>query len=214
MTVMNVPGEYFAAQYRDAEDPWRLAERWYEQRKYALTLAALPAPRYRRAFEPGCSVGVLSALLAERCDELVSWDREPAAVRQAAARLEPHPGAQARLGTVPEQWPDGHFDLIVFSELLYYLGTVELTRAARAAAGSLDPGGHLVAVHWRHPVREHAQSAERVHATVRAQPGLAPLVRHEEPDFLLEVFVRFDPAAEEAHTAARRSSVAAIEGLV
>ena len=147
--------------YRADDDPWRLAERWYEQRKYSLTLAALPAARYRRAFEPGCSVGVLSGYLAERCDELVSWGRATAAVRQAAARLERHPRASARLGTVPGQWPEGSFDLIVLSEMLYYLGTDDLIRTARTTTGSLGQGGHLVAVHWRHPVPEHTQSAER-----------------------------------------------------
>lgn len=51
------PAAYFEDMYRDAADPWHLAERWYERRKYDLTLAGLPLPRYRRAFEPACSVG-------------------------------------------------------------------------------------------------------------------------------------------------------------
>lgn len=37
-------------------DPWDFESRWYEQRKYALSAAMLPKPRYRRAFEPGCSI--------------------------------------------------------------------------------------------------------------------------------------------------------------
>ncbi|KPC81578.1 SAM-dependent methyltransferase, partial [Streptomyces sp. NRRL F-6602] len=61
--------------YADAPDPWRLADRWYEHRKYTLTLASLPRRRYRRAFEPGCSVGVLTRMLAGRCEEVVAADR-------------------------------------------------------------------------------------------------------------------------------------------
>ena len=53
--------EYFDAMYQDAEDPWGFENRWYEQRKYAISLALLPARRYRSAFEPGCSIGVLTA---------------------------------------------------------------------------------------------------------------------------------------------------------
>ncbi|MFE7421819.1 hypothetical protein [Rhodococcus sp. NPDC057529] len=60
---------YFDAMYAASPDPWGFGDRWYEQRKYALTLAALPRPRYRRAFEPGCSIGILTAALAHRCDE-------------------------------------------------------------------------------------------------------------------------------------------------
>ena len=60
---MNVAAEYFEAMYRESQDPWSLSTRWYERRKYALTVAALPRARYRSAFEPGCSVGELSALL-------------------------------------------------------------------------------------------------------------------------------------------------------
>jgi protein-L-isoaspartate O-methyltransferase len=214
MTVHGVPEEYFREMYRGSADPWSLAERWYEERKYALTLAALPARRYRRAFEPGCSVGVLSARLAGRCDELLSWDREAAAVEQAALRLRTCPNAHAAAGTVPGQWPDGAYDLIVLSEVLYYLGTAELERTARAATASLEPGGHLVVAHWRHPVAEHAHSAEHVHGVIGAQAGLARLARHEEPDFLLEVYVRYDPtAAPDQETVAARYSVAAMEGL-
>ncbi len=58
--------QYFVDLYASDPDPWRLATSWYERRKYALTVDALPNERYRRAFEPGCSIGVLSELLAPR----------------------------------------------------------------------------------------------------------------------------------------------------
>ena len=46
------PG-HFRAQYAASADPWGLAERWYESRKYALSLALLPTEHYGTAFEPG-----------------------------------------------------------------------------------------------------------------------------------------------------------------
>ena len=64
-----LPDHYFTDMYAEASDPWGLAERWYEQRKYAITVAMLPQPRYRHAFEPGCSVGVLTERLAGRCHQ-------------------------------------------------------------------------------------------------------------------------------------------------
>ncbi|MBR7829114.1 methyltransferase domain-containing protein [Actinospica sp. MGRD01-02] len=213
MNRPSVPGTYFAEMYRGRADPWHLAERWYEQRKYALTMASLPVRRYRRAFEPGCSVGVLSALLAERCDRLLSWDRRPEAVAVAAKRLASFDGAEAVHGVVPEQWPDGEFDLIVFSELLYYFDAEDRAWLLSEAVRSLAEGGHVVAVHWRHHVPEHAADAETVHADVRAQPGLTPLARHEEDDFLLDVMGRHETSTD-AGTNGAALSVAALEGLV
>lgn len=213
----SVPEAYFAEMYRTRGDPWHLAERWYEQRKYALTLASLPAGRYRRAFEPGCSVGVLSALLAPRCETLLSWDRRPEAVAAAGRRLEPFEGAEAVHGTVPEQWPDGEFDLIVFSELLYYFDAEERARLHQFAVRSLTDDGHLVAVHWRHHVPEHAAEGAHTHRELRGLPELLPLARHEEEDFLLDVFVRarrLDPDGDSDGGARRAQSVAALEGLV
>ena len=57
---MTLSPSYFDDMYAANRDPWSLASRWYEQRKYAVTLACLTRPRYRRAFEPGCSIGVLT----------------------------------------------------------------------------------------------------------------------------------------------------------
>ncbi|HET9169988.1 MAG TPA: SAM-dependent methyltransferase [Actinospica sp.] len=205
----SVPESYFADMYRAEADPWHLAERWYEQRKYALTVASLPRRRYRRAFEPGCSVGVLSAMLAARCDRLVSWDRRPEAVASAAERLRPFPGAAAVHGAVPEQWPDGAFDLIVFSEVLYYFDAEERSWLLRAALRSLTEDGHLVAVHWRYHVPEHAEDTDHVHRELRKTPELAVLALHAEDDFLLDVFARADDGSDGQGAL----SVAEAEGL-
>lgn len=220
MSRPSVPGSYFTGMYRDSADPWHLAERWYEQRKYAVTAACLPLRRYRRGFEPGCSVGVLSTLLAPRCERLLSWDRAPEAVEVAAGRLRSFPGAEAAYGVVPDQWPDGEFDLIVLSELLYYFDAGLRARLLEAALGSLADRGHLLAVHWRHHVPEHAAEADEVHAELRANPALATLARHEEDDFLLDVFervVRGGPGSDGPGSdgrVPRALSVAALEGLV
>ena len=72
-----MPDNYFDRMYAQAADPWQLADRWYEQRKYAITMALLPYPRYRHAFEPGCSVGVLTEKLAGRCDHVTATDIAP-----------------------------------------------------------------------------------------------------------------------------------------
>jgi SAM-dependent methyltransferase len=206
----STPASYFEAMYRDTDDPWHLGERWYEQRKYALTTAALPRARYRSAFEPACSVGALSVLLAERSQRLLSCDRSPRAVAAAATRLADHPHARVEHRILPQQWPTGTFDLIVLSEFLYYLDPAGVAEILELAVRSLEPGGTLVGVHWRHPVPDHSQHGEAVHRAIRATPGLVRIAAHSEPDFLLDVLVR-PPSADVTEPA--RLSVAAAEGL-
>ena len=85
---------------------------------------------------------------------------------------------------------ENNLDLVVLSELLYYFGDRDLRAVLDRAAGSLEAGGTLLAVHWRHPVADYPRSGDDVHRVLAAQPGLAQLVCHEEPDFLAEVWVR------------------------
>ncbi|HET7388820.1 MAG TPA: SAM-dependent methyltransferase [Nocardioidaceae bacterium] len=182
--------DYFHRLYAASDDPWSLASRPYERRKYAVTLACLPRPRYRSAFEPGCSIGVLTGRLARRCARLLAMDAVPRAVEEARAATGRMPHVQVRTGTVPADWPEGRHDLVVLSELLYYLCSEDRRRVAELTLSSLEPGGHLLAVHWRHPFGEAPTDGDRVHAELAATPGLSLLVNHTERDFLAQVFVR------------------------
>jgi SAM-dependent methyltransferase len=193
---------YFDRMYAAADDPWSLTSRWYEQRKYALTIAALPRERYRHGLEAGCSIGVLTALLAERCDRLLAVDIATAAVRTAASRTRSLAHVSVQQRRLPEQWPDGEFDLIVLSELGYYFSTADLQQVLRRAVAALVPGGTLLAVHWRHPVQDYPGTGDEVHQALLAVPGLTRTVRHEELDFLLEVYLRTPPAARSVAEAA------------
>ena len=138
-----------------------LAERWYEARKYALSLALLPRERYASAFEPGCSIGVLTAQLAPRCDRLLACDAAadggrvgPRADRRAARRA-------GRAAVDPRRLAARRaFDLIVFSELLYYFGDADLDQVLRLGTGALRPDGHLLAVHWRHPAPDYPRTGD------------------------------------------------------
>ncbi|MFI5956669.1 methyltransferase [Cryptosporangium sp. NPDC051539] len=201
---MTLPTDYFDRMYADDGDPWGFGSRWYEERKYALTLAALPHRRYRAAFEPGCSIGVLSAALAARCDTLLATDVAEAAVQAATARLAGAPGARVAALRIPDDFPDGPFDLIVLSEVGYYLDADALSRLAEATVTALEPGGDLVLVHWRHPVADYPLGGDAVHAAFAGRAGLERTVAHVEADFRLEVYARVPPAAR---------SVAEAEGL-
>lgn len=200
---MSLPAGYFDDLYAHSDDPWSFGTRWYERRKYAQTLASLRHPRYRSAFEPGCSVGILTEALAGRCDQLLAADVSRRAVATTRDRVGGLTHVRVEEWTLPD-WPAGPFDLVVLSEVGYYLDEGDLAGLLTRAVASLEPGGDLVAVHWRHPVADYPQTGDAVHAAIADRPGLARVCRHEEEDFLLEVFARTPPAAR---------SVARIEGL-
>jgi len=180
---------YFDELYARTDDPWGLASEPYELRKHALTVAALPHRRYRRAFEPGCAIGVLTALLAERCDELVAWDGAAAAIDQARDRVRAE-HVRLELARVPGCWPDGGFDLVVVSELLYFLSPADRTTLYAQVCASLEPGGHLIAVHWRHAFAEATGTGDEAHREIAGVGGLCRRVEHVERDFLLGVWER------------------------
>jgi SAM-dependent methyltransferase len=181
---------YFDQMYAESADPWGFTSRWYEKRKYALTLAMLPRERYDDAFEPGCSIGVMTEQLARRCTRLLACDIAPAAVAAAKARTDGQPGVRVEQRVLPGDWPDGDFDLIVFSEFLYYFGGPDLQRVLGLAGAALRPGGTLIAVHWRHPVPEYPRSGDNVHEVLAGQDWLSRLAGHREPDFIAEVYLK------------------------
>ena len=180
---------YFSSAYAESSDPWRLSSA-YELRKYALTVASLPRARYRRGFEPGCSVGVLTEMLSGRCDQLISTDVVEAPLAEAARRA---PTAEVHRATIPQEWPDGRFDLVVLSEVLYYLGADDRRQVIDRLRDCLVPGGHVVLVHWRHAFDEAECDGDTVHDEVGrlgSTAGWSRVVEHVERDFRLEVFER------------------------
>jgi SAM-dependent methyltransferase len=170
-----------------------------------VSLALLPREHYRDGFEPGCSIGVLTAMLAPRCGRLLSCDGAEAAVAQARERASKLPGVRVEQRALPRDWPTGEFDLIVASELLYYFADEDLDQMLRRAVAALRPDGHLLAVHWRHEAARHPRTGDNVHDILAAHDGLARLAGYRDPDFIAEVYA---PAGGD------RRSVAQAGGLV
>ncbi len=138
---------FFDAAYAWGPDPWNLASD-YEREKYAITLKALPKQHYKSALEVGCSIGILTRELASRCDSLLALDAAQAALDQAKFRCADLPAVRFERTFVPVQWPHGLFDLILLSEVIYYLDEQDLSRLASKAVEALTRQGDLVLVHW------------------------------------------------------------------
>ncbi len=182
--------EHFEAQYRDNPDPWGYRASPYEQAKYAATLAACGPGPCENALELGGSIGVFSARLAPRCRRLTTLDYSPTAVRRARAALAGHRQARALLGAIPEDLPAGTFDLVVASEILYYLEPSALAETLTGLEARTAPGARVVCVHWRPDGPERPLTAEHVHDQVRREPWLRRLTSQRRPEYLLDVLER------------------------
>lgn len=181
--------KHFDAKYRADPDPWRVTTSWYERRKYALTIAGLPRERYRSVWEPGCSIGVLTALLAGRADTVDASDTSRRAVGVARQRLSGVDGVTVTHAALPAGPPGERYDLVVMSEVLYYLTEADRESSLREA-DRVVMEGDLVVVHWRHHPDDAWAAGAAVNAQVRTRPGWASTVRHEEDDFVLDVLTR------------------------
>ncbi|MBW0018447.1 MAG: methyltransferase domain-containing protein [Mycobacterium sp.] len=181
--------------YAAAADPWQLSSRWYEQRKYSITLALLPNRRYRHAFEPGCSIGMLTALLAQRCDRVTAVDVADAALRTADIRLR-EAGCRDRVHlarlSLDGAWPADPFDLVVLSEVAYYCQAEALAAVLRRECSRLRAETTVVAAHWRHAVADYPLTGDQANNVIASTPGLASLGSYRDDDVVIEVFTTGD----------------------
>ena len=148
------PG-YFQHVYEQNGDPWSFETSPYELAKYRATLEHLPRLRYRNALEIGCSIGVLTHMLAGRCDVLLSVDISEKALDRARARCADQPQLQFAQMEIPREMPTGNFDLIVVSEVAYYWSRADLQRAMDLIASRQSSGSHLMLVHWTPVVHDY-----------------------------------------------------------
>jgi predicted TPR repeat methyltransferase len=132
--------DYFEDLYAESTDPWGFETSDYERKKYERTLESLGERRFRRAFEAGSSIGVFTAMLAPRCEELLAVDTSGKAVEIARERLAEQSHVRVERRTLPEEMPDGPFDLIVASEVLYYWPREVVLEALRSFEERLAQG--------------------------------------------------------------------------
>lgn len=155
--------EYFEKVYEADDDPWDFASSEYEAEKYAATLNALPRQRYENAFEIGCSIGILTEKLAARCGELLSVDVSEKALIQAKKRCAELKNVRFEIMRIPEEFPNEKFDLILISEVGYYLSPEDWRRTLEKVSAQLKKNGQIALVHWTPPVEDYPQTGDAVH---------------------------------------------------
>jgi len=179
---------YFETLYARLPDPWQFRTSAYERRKYGATLDILPRARYGRALEVGCSIGVFTRLLAERCDGLLALDTSSRALAEAERDNADLGHVEFRLATLPREFPGGQYDLIVLSEVLYYLCARDLAALADHCLGALSPGGHIVLCHWLGETNYPLGGDEAADLFVtRVTPRLHPSMSRRGPKYRLDL---------------------------
>jgi predicted TPR repeat methyltransferase len=174
---------FFDEIYAGDPDPWKFETSSYERAKYDATIEALQDQRFANGLEIGCSIGVLTERLATRIDELLAIDVAAAALDRARARA--LPGVAFELREVPEDFPDGAYDLVVVSEVLYSLDAPAFDATCDAIERTLD--GTLLAVHWRPEAPRYPFTGDEVHERLTARFG-PPTYSRRHPKYNLDRF--------------------------
>jgi SAM-dependent methyltransferase len=180
----------FQRRFREDPDPWQFEHSAYEHAKRAATLRACGSLAGRSVLELGAANGVLAAQLAHRARGVVAVEGAPAAAALARERVARQPHVAVVEGLIPFDVPSGPYDVVVASEILYYLDHGAYTTTLRSFERWLAPQGRLVAVHWRPVSGERPRSADTVHVDLARLPFLTLRERGDTDDYRLSVLDR------------------------
>jgi predicted TPR repeat methyltransferase len=105
-------------------DPWDLESSVYERDRCAQLLKMVEGRRYGRVLEIGCGAGYLTRMLSARADHIVALDISETAIERARSLSTGQTQFDFRVANVMNYKPqvDGPWDLVVFSDTIYYLG--------------------------------------------------------------------------------------------
>ena len=180
----------FDALYRKSADPWATETRWYERRKRALVLACLPHRHYGSAYEPGCGNGILTEALAGRCDDILASDGSDLAVVTATRRVAAIDHVNVERHVLPDDWPLQTFDLVILSELVYFLDAAAIEAMGQLVCRSLTDGGVVLACNWRAPIAGYGHSGDEAHRMLAHAIGLPSALEYCDADFIVGVWSR------------------------
>lgn len=185
--------EYFEKVYAANDDPWGFQTSEYEAAKYQATLAALPRKNYKNAFEIGCSIGVLTEQLAKKCEKILAVDVSEKALEQAKKRCRSLSNVRFQLMLIPEEFPDEKFDLILISEVGYYLSPPDWEKAMTKIFAQLSEKGQVALVHWTPFVDDYPQTGDEVHDSFAefAKNKMRKLSEKTTDKYRLDVWEKF-----------------------
>ncbi|UMA67147.1 nodulation S family protein (plasmid) [Roseivivax marinus] len=172
--------------YSGTDDPWSHETSDYERAKHGETLRLCGSGPHRNALEIGCGNGVLAAALAPRCTRLTVVECIPAAAAAARRRLAGFDHVAVVEGdarTLPVSAPD----LVVLSEMLYFLTPGEIATLAQAISDGASPACRIVSVNWLGATDEALGGQQAADLLLRHLPDWT-CQRHVRQGYLADVF--------------------------
>ena len=93
--------------------------------------------------------------------------------------------------SLPTDLPDGDFDLIVISEVAYYLNEKDWATAMTEIYRRLTAAGDVILVHWLPEVHDYPQTGDEVHesfAQFAEERSMKLLRANREENYRLDVW--------------------------
>jgi peptidoglycan/xylan/chitin deacetylase (PgdA/CDA1 family)/2-polyprenyl-3-methyl-5-hydroxy-6-metoxy-1,4-benzoquinol methylase len=189
---------HFEQLFATKADPWDYTNE-FAQTQYEQTLSLLPEGPISSALELGCAEGHFTVQLAPRVASLTAADLSEVALGRARDRCKAFTNVSfVQLDVAHDPLP-GPVDLLVCSELLYYLLPEQLGSVADKLGRSLKPGGYLVSSHVNFAVDgperpaidwPHAFGGKRIRQTLEQAAGLRLVREIRTPLYSVQLLQR------------------------
>jgi SAM-dependent methyltransferase len=139
---------HFETLHSASVDPWNTFTSEYEREKRARLLDMLPHKSWQHAVELGCSVGRLTNDLSAIAQKVLAIDGSEIAIDIARTNLRDCGNVELRLAVLPTDLPDKSFDLIVISEILYFVSRADIVTTAHWTASQVSEGAICALVNY------------------------------------------------------------------
>jgi len=190
----------FEEKFRVDIDPWNYRNSDFERYKRRLLIRACGAAKRGRGLELGCANGETTKLLASLCLHLTALDGSPTAIKEARQRNSGGSRIKFVRAILPDQMPRGPFDLVVASEIAYYLTPHALQKLGQRLVRALASRGRIVVLHHRRLFDDAAQHSAIAHHVLCTQ------LRKSMNSVVHASYPYFDIAAFEKGSATRTLS--------
>jgi SAM-dependent methyltransferase len=165
--MKSIDVEGFEQKFRQNIDPWNYTHSTFEHFKRTMLLRACGHCKHGRVLELGCAIGETTRYLAPLSLHLLAVDASSTALAEAKRRLSGDPRVNICRATLPSEMPHGPYDLIVVSEIAYYLRGHQLVELAKRIRSALASRGRAVVLNHRRPFEDAAQLPALAHRDLR-----------------------------------------------